>query len=242
MKYEGSRLIYSPSDLIRYLASPFASWMDRCYLESPGSVVPDQQTEDQRLIAQTGNEHELDTLVEFRASTRGLVEIGGVGVDEAERGLFAAILAKAPVIYQAPLRDERFAGFADFLILDDFGRYQVWDAKLARSPKPYFAIQLCCYSEMFAASTKEPLPAKFGIILGTGDRVSLSVEDFIHYYRRVRRDFLHCRIASAEGWMIVPNRFPELIMGCGHPMQTSSSTAGTTCCEWLGSRSDRLKS
>ena len=48
--------------------------MDRCYLENPGAVVPNQQTEDQRLIAQTGSEHELDTLVEFRASTPGLVE------------------------------------------------------------------------------------------------------------------------------------------------------------------------
>ena len=129
--------------------------------------------------------------VEFRASTPGLVEIGGVGFEEPRnRRLFWQFVRQAPVIYQAALRDERFAGFADFLILDDAGRYQVWDAKLARSPKPYFAIQLCCYSEMFAASTEEPLPTKFGIILGTGDRVPLNVEDFIHYYRRVRNGFL----------------------------------------------------
>jgi predicted RecB family nuclease len=190
MRYEEGRLVYSPTDLIRYLASPFASWMDRYRLENPGAVVPDPPTDEQRLIAQTGNEHERATLVEFRSSNPGLVEIGGVGIEEAERRFIAAISTKAPVIYQAPLKDERFAGFADFLILDEFGRYQVWDAKLARSPKPYFAIQLCCYSEMFPASTNEPLPTKFGIILGTGDRASLNVEDFIHYYRRVRRDFL----------------------------------------------------
>jgi predicted RecB family nuclease len=190
MRYEEGRLVFSPTDLVRYLASPFGSWMDRYRLENPGALVPDQQTENQKLIAQTGNEHERDTLVEFRASTPGLVEIGGVGVEEAERRTILAIVARAPVIYQAPLKDERFAGFADFLILDDVGRYQVWDAKLARSPKPYFAIQLCCSSEMFAASTNGPLPTKFGIILGTGDRHPLNVEDFIHYYRRVRRDFL----------------------------------------------------
>jgi hypothetical protein len=40
----------------------------------------------------------------------------GVGVEEAERQTPSAILAKAAVIYQAPLKDERFAGFADFLI------------------------------------------------------------------------------------------------------------------------------
>ena len=54
MKYEGSRLVYSPTDLIRYLASPFSSWMDRYRLENPSEVVPDQPTDDQRLIAQTG--------------------------------------------------------------------------------------------------------------------------------------------------------------------------------------------
>jgi uncharacterized protein len=190
MRYEEGRLVYSPTDLIRYLASPFSSWMARYHLENSGAAVPDRPTDEQRLIAQTGNQHEQDTLVEFRASTPNLIEIGGVGFDEAERSTLLAVRAKAPVIYQAALRDDRFVGFADFLILDDFGRYQVWDAKLARSPKPYFAIQLCCYSEMFAASTGEPLPTKFGIILGTGDRVPLNVEDFIHYYRRLRRDLL----------------------------------------------------
>jgi predicted RecB family nuclease len=217
MRYEGSRLIYSPSDLIRYLASPFSSWMDRYRLENPGAVVPDQATEDQKLIAQTGNEHEQDTLVEFRASTPGLVEIGGVGAEEAERQTIAAILAKVPVIYQARLSDDRFAGAADFLILDGFGRYQVWDAKLARSPKPYFAIQLCCYSEMFAASTNEPLPTKFGIILGTGDRVPLNFEDFIHYYRRVRRDFL----ALQDGFSGNLDDRPEPLPRADHGLWTS---------------------
>ena len=31
------QLVFSPSDLICYLASPFASWMDRYALENPGA-------------------------------------------------------------------------------------------------------------------------------------------------------------------------------------------------------------
>jgi uncharacterized protein len=76
------------------------------------------------------------------------------------------------------------------MILDDAGRYQIWDTKLARSPKPYYAVQLCCYSEMYAKATGEELPEKFGIILGSKDRVEFRVEDFIHYYRCVRAGFL----------------------------------------------------
>jgi len=41
MRKDSNKIIYSPSDLIRYLASPFASWLDRYYLENLGSIKPD---------------------------------------------------------------------------------------------------------------------------------------------------------------------------------------------------------
>lgn len=191
MKKTRSReLVYSPSDLIRYLASPFASWMDRYYLENPGAVTPDEATEDETLIAQTGEAHEQTVLEDFRASGTTVREISKDNSDMAKEHTLAAINAKAPIIYQAALSGGNFAGFADFLLLDDFGRYQVWDTKLARSPKPYYAVQLCCYSEMLADGTGLPLPDKFGIILGTRERVEFRVEDFIHYYRHLRASFL----------------------------------------------------
>ena len=184
------QLLYSPSDLVRYLDSPFASWMDRYYLEDPGAVTPDEETEDEKLIAQTGDEHERAVLNEYKSSTADLLEIPK---DDPAVGLtktLSGINAKAPIIYQAVLESGQFAGFADFLILDPSGRYQVWDTKLARSPKPYYAIQLCCYSEMLAAATGGQMPGKFGIILGSEDKVQFRVEDFIHYYRRIKAGFL----------------------------------------------------
>jgi hypothetical protein len=38
MKKLCGQVIYSPSDLIRYFASPFASWMDRFFLQNPDGV------------------------------------------------------------------------------------------------------------------------------------------------------------------------------------------------------------
>jgi uncharacterized protein len=189
MKRHGSDIIYSPSDLIRYAQSPFASWMDRYYLEYRDALAPDQETEDQKLIARTGDQHECAVLEEFKSSVPDLVEILKDDA-AAHQDTIEAIKAQVPIIYQAALQDRQFAGFADFLMLDETGRYEVWDTKLARSPKPHYAIQLCCYSEMFAATTGEQMPEKFGIILGSKDRVEFRVEDFIHYYRRVRADFL----------------------------------------------------
>ena len=63
-----------------------------------------------------------------------------------------ALNSGADVIAQAYLEFENFGGFADFLIkvpgksnLGDY-HYEVWDTKLSKKMKPYFAIQLCCYA------------------------------------------------------------------------------------------------
>ena len=65
-KTTGGQLIYSPSDLVRYLASPFASWMDRYNLEHPGAVTPDETSAEDKLIAETGQAHEQTVLAERR--------------------------------------------------------------------------------------------------------------------------------------------------------------------------------
>src|SRR6202012_883031 len=97
-----------------------------------------------------------------------------------------ALQSGAPIVYQAFLELDEFTGYADFLIRNDAGAYQVWDTKLARAPKPYYAVQLCCYSEMLAQLLNARLPEKFGIILGTEERVELRLEDYIHYYRSLK--------------------------------------------------------
>ncbi len=184
------QLVYSPSDLVRYLASPFASWMDRYYLENPGAATPDEVSEDQRLIAETGHQHEKAVLNELKGSRAGVVEIATRDVTSARSQTLAAITAKAPIIYQATLHSGQFAGYADFLMLDAAERYQVWDTKLARSPKPYYAVQLYCYADMLADMIGGQVSDRFGIILGSKERVEFRLEDFIHYYRHIKKSFL----------------------------------------------------
>ena len=217
MKKHREQLIFSPSDLIRFLASPFASWMDRYYLENPGAVTPDEATEDEKLIAQTGDQHERAVLDEFKSSAANLIEVPKDDPAAARTKTLSAISAKAPIIYQAALESEQFAGFADFLMLDASGRYQVWDTKLARSPKPYYAIQLCSYAEMLAAMTGGQMPEKFGIILGSKDRVEFRVEDFIHYYHRIKAGFM----AMQEGFTGKMTDRPEPLPRADHGRWTS---------------------
>ncbi|WP_447978478.1 TM0106 family RecB-like putative nuclease [Candidatus Nitrospira bockiana] len=184
------QLVYSPTDLVRYLGSPFASWMDRYYLENPEAVTPDEETDDEQLIAQTGQDHEQAILAELKAAPAGVVEIRTTNAATAREETLAAITSKSPVIYQAALHSGQFVGYADFLMLDDHGCYQVWDTKLARSPKPYYAVQLCCYADMLTEMIGDQVSDRFGIILGTKERVQFRLEDFVHYYRHVKTSFL----------------------------------------------------
>jgi len=75
MKKQSGHVIYSPSDLIRYLASPFASWLDRYYLENPDAIAPDKQTEEEELLSRTGEEHEQSVLTGYKTSSSGVLEI-----------------------------------------------------------------------------------------------------------------------------------------------------------------------
>ena len=42
MRKKDGVIIYSPSDLVVYLESPYASWIDRRKLEGDDSLVPDE--------------------------------------------------------------------------------------------------------------------------------------------------------------------------------------------------------
>lgn len=213
MRKHSGKIIYSPSDLICYLASPYASWMDRYHMENPDALTPDEDSEDRKLIAKTGDEHEQVVLGELKESTKGLIEIEREDVADAKIKTLAAIKGKAPIIYQAALESDRFFGFADFIILDG-DEYQIWDTKLARSPKQYYAIQLCCYSEMFAAVNGGKMPEKFGIILGSKDKVEFRVEDFLHYYRCIR-----------DGFLAMQDGYTGKLEDCPEPLPSSDSNA-----------------
>src|SRR5207248_350697 len=211
MKKESNAIIYSPSDLIRYLGSPFASWLDRYELENRGAIKPDEQTEEEKLLSRTGDEHEQSILSSYKASGSGLIEIAKDDnqFDVARTGTLAAINDKAPIIYQAALQDGAFAGYADFLKLDGAGKYEVWDTKLALSPKPYYPIQLCCYSEMLAAVTGHGLPERIGVVLGNGQEIEFRVEDFIHYYRHIKDCFIAMQTAFSGNMDDCPEPLPR---------------------------------
>ena len=150
MRKTQGNLTFSPSDLKAFVESEYASWMDRFQLEFPDAVQPDQGTAEDRILQARGEEHERRFLRELTDSGHDVCDLRGTSDLNA---VFEPMKAGRKIIYQAALASGRFSGIADFLVrvggnsaLGDY-HYEAWDTKLARKPKPYFIIQLCCYSE-----------------------------------------------------------------------------------------------
>lgn len=205
-KDSAGTIIYSPSDLIRFLESPFASWMERHHLECPEDpdARPDPVTEEQELVFRLGDEHEARHLARLASGGADVASIPKEGVDraEAERLTGEAMAAGREVIYQARLAHGGFAGMADFL--ERVGpagggphHYEVTDTKLALSVKPYYLIQLCCYAEMLAHAQRA-WPARIHVVLGDGGRETFRTIDFSYYYMRVKGAFLE-QMAGYDG-------------------------------------------
>jgi hypothetical protein len=95
--------------------------MDRFYLENPEAIQPDEESDDLKLIAATGMKHEKKVLDAYRAGSIPVVEIPRRAWNEAQELTIEALEAKTTIIFQAALAKDSFAGFADFLILDERG-------------------------------------------------------------------------------------------------------------------------
>ncbi len=187
--------VYSPSDLTAFMDSPFASWMNRAksinpdlkqHLDAPDEMLNSLQDQ--------GYAHEAKVL-ESEFCGKSVTDIGKVDQSGKIAATLAAMQRGDDVVYQGTLALSPFKGYSDFLVkvdgaseLGDF-HYEVWDSKLAFSPKPYFVVQLCCYSEMLA-KIQGVLPKQMGVILGNHEKVIFNTEDYYHYYLALKEKFL----------------------------------------------------
>ncbi|WP_077102771.1 TM0106 family RecB-like putative nuclease [Mycobacterium terramassiliense] len=183
------RIVYSASDLAAAARCEYALLRD---FDAKLGWGPSVSVEDE-LLARTatlGTEHERRRLARFREELgEGVAVIGRpsytvAGLMAAAEATRRAIADRAPVVYQAAMFDGRFAGFADFLVLDD-ERYRVTDTKLARSPKVTALLQLAAYADALVASGVAVAP-EAELELGDGTVVRYRIGDLIPVYRSQR--------------------------------------------------------
>jgi predicted RecB family nuclease len=134
-----------------------------------------------------GDAHELRTLEELK-QTRSVVEFERPSMSELPRAAAeteAALRAGADALFQATFFDGRFLGFADFLLLNEAGEYEVYDTKLARSEKITALLQLAAYGDQLAA-LGIPLGPDVYLLLGDGRTSTHRLRDILPVYRKRR--------------------------------------------------------
>ncbi len=146
------------------------------------------------ILIEKGNQHERSCLEDYEALGKTIYEVPGRNANESFEEWVLRVSGSLDkgfdVIYQMPFIHEGMRGIADFLVRVDepgYARYEPVDAKLTRSKaKPGHVLQLCFYAEAIAALTGS-VPRRMHIWLGSGLTESLGVEEFLPYWRRLRR-------------------------------------------------------
>ena len=236
------QFVYSPSDLCRFMSSPFASWVERYSIEVPDhNYVRDETDAMLGLLQDKGEAHEAGLLDEFRSQGRDIAVIDGESVEEKRRNTLVAMEAGAEIIFQACLQKLPFRGYADFLVRvpgdSRFGdyHYEVWDTKLSKTPKPYFAVQLCSYAEMLAED--QGCYAKdIAVALGSGELCRLPASDYLFYYQHLKHQFLQVEAdfdpnempdpAESRSWGDWAGMAEQLLLDRDHLSQVATINRG----------------
>jgi len=196
MQLVDKRLILSPSDLNAYVE---CAHLTALALEVVRGTRPRPHVAGAYgdLLREKGEQHEETFLAALRAEGRD-VRNGRASdewdFDAGARVTAEAMRAGAEVIYQATFVVGSWRGRADFLERverpSDLGgfSYEPIDAKLARSEKPTYLLQLCFYADGIAA-IQGVAPSLMHVLLGIGERRAFRYDDFSAYYRRVRQSF-----------------------------------------------------
>jgi hypothetical protein len=88
--------VFSPSDLMLFMASPFASWMERLTLEQPDhGIESDARDPLLQTLANRGMQHERDYLAHLSAQGLDIAVIDDTDLQAAEAATWAAMQAGA---------------------------------------------------------------------------------------------------------------------------------------------------
>ena len=202
MQLLDDRYVYSATDLNNYLECKHLVALERGVLGGV-SVRPTVVDPTAELVKRKGDDHERNRLQGYisefgtrvvRLDERATNSRGGFAAAEART--LEAMASGAQTIYQATFFDGTFLGHSDFLRRVErpsvhwAWSYEVIDTKLALSPKPYFLIQLCNYSEHLER-LQGRAPEHGYVVFGNGEERAFRIADYSAYYRHLKTSLLN---------------------------------------------------
>lgn len=184
----------SASDLVGHLNCAHLTELDRKValgqLDRPYRWDPVLE-----VLRERGARHEADYLAHLESQGLALVQIDGVGVDDAAVAeTLQAMRSGAAAIIQAALRSGDWIGRADVLLRVETPSalggwsYEPVDTKLARETKAGAVLQLCLYAELLGEVQGLVPERSFVVAPWTEFREQpFRIADYAAYFRRVKR-------------------------------------------------------
>lgn len=189
------QVLLSPSDLSTWAACEWAFLRRLDAKLGRGEPLPEVHDGMLERTARLGDQHELDYL-EILKGSHQVVEFDRPAPADYARAADEALAAMrdgADVLYQPTFHRPAvpdapgFIGFADFIIRNDRGAYEVYDTKLARHAKISALLQLAAYAEQMQA---HGIPTGEQVHLVLGDRTTTThdLADIAPVYRTQRAE------------------------------------------------------
>jgi len=188
-------VLLSPSDLGTWASCEWAFLRRLDAKLGRGEALPDEHDDMLERTARLGDQHELDYLAILK-QTRDVVEFERPAAPEyatAAAEARRAFANGADVLYQPtfhePPTPERpgFIGFADFIVRNARGEYEVYDTKLARHAKISALLQLAAYAEQMQAYDI-PTGEQVHLVLGDRTTTTHDLADIAPVYRTQRAE------------------------------------------------------
>ena len=207
MRNFNDSILFSASDLMRFMGCVHATSLDLAYLRG-ASLQPKENSEDAALLQRQGEAHEAAHLERLTKSGRKIFEIkrGELAINAEETR--AALKSGADVIFQGAFLSGNWGGWSDFLervdrpsLLGDYS-YEVTDTKLKRKAHPKHVLQLALYSDLLT-EIQGVSPEFAHVELGNGQRATLRLSDYAAY-ARLARARLENFIASPDPTRPIP--------------------------------------
>lgn len=200
MRDVGGQILFSATDLMRFMGCAHATTLDLSRLRGQGPD-PREDSEDAALLQKQGDAHEAAHLARLGAAGRGIVEIARGDLVQNAATTRAALAAGPEVVFQGAFLSGNWGGWSDFLERVErpsalgASSYEVADTKLKRRPHPKHVLQLVLYSDLLT-EIQGIAPEFAHVELGDGTRVTLRLADYADYARMAR--------ARLEGFVDAP--------------------------------------
>ncbi len=212
MRLRSNKLLLAPTDLGNFLGCKHLSSLNvsaaRGLKERPTRSNPVTEALQAKGIA-----HEQAYLRHLQALGKTVAEVG----DRARVQRTAALMNEGvDVIYQAPLSDGEWSGYADFLLkinrpcgLGDWS-YEVADTKLARTTRAGTILQLCVYCHLLE-KLQGHMPERMHVITPASGYAPLTyrTSDYMAYFRLLRNGIGEFVGDPGE-------TYPELVSHCDY--------------------------